>query len=291
MADGTARLPDTPRRWPTWVRGGLVPVVLMFGNYLVALPLILLAGRMEQTSNRIAAEIVTRSAQVSVTVFSLFIIWMLMRHFDRRPLREAGVGITKGSLPAFALGVLASALAVVPIGLVLQNAGQLRGGEPGDYSVVLAVLVAIIPGVLMQGFPEELVFRGYLTQTLPRTWGPWAVSLYSSAIFGVMHLASAGGQQNLAERFIYLLLPFGFAFLACALQRLTGQLWAAVGVHGGLHLATTAAAWAGVGEGPVLWTGQAICYVVLGALVMIWLDRTRPGLPVRTRLGQGHASA
>lgn len=260
MADGTARPPDTPRRWPTWVRGGLVPAVLMFGNYLPALPLQLLARRMEQTSNAPAARILAMSSRVSVAVFSLLLVWLLMRHVDRRPLREAGLAVSRGSLPAFVLGVLASALVVVPTGLVLQSTGLLRGGEPGDYSVALAVLAAVIPGVLMQGFPEELVFRGYLIQTLPRAWGPWTVSLYSSALFGVMHLVSAGGQENLAERFIYLLPPFGFAFLACALQRLTGQLWAAVGIHGGFHLATTVTTWAGIGEGPALWIGQAAGY-------------------------------
>lgn len=273
-----------PRRWRWWVRGGVLPPVLMIAVYLAALATAPLQPAVA-TLPPMGRELFLAGLRLSVPALGIAYVWLLMRYVDRRPLREAGLTLDRRSLPALLLGLGAAALVILPASLVLHGLGLLHDASPRPGPLALALLAAVIPGVVMQGFTEELIWRGYLTQTLPRSWNPWAVALWSSTPFGLLHLLSAGGQTNLAERFLYAAHALGFAFLACALQRLTGQLWAAVGVHGGLHLCATGTGWAGLGSGPARWAAELALYLLLAVAAMLWVDRRHLGRVVAPRTG------
>ena len=66
------------------------------------------------------------------------------------------------------------------------------------------MILAFGLGFLLQAIPEEIIFRGWLIPSLGNT--KLAVAL-SVVTFGVIHIVSQGGQQNLVERFIYLIMP------------------------------------------------------------------------------------
>jgi len=173
------------------------------------------------------------------------------------------------------LGMGVILVLVVATGLVVEAVAPTRpvdaGSITGGWPLWAVIAIALARAFLLQGIPEELIWRGYVMQTL-RT--PPVVTAYISAGgFAVLHLASQGGQQNLLERLLYLAVPFGFGLLAAALVIRTGSLWSAVGVHGGFHVATTILTlWCGVGEGPVLW----VAWGVITTAVAAWLLH-RPG--------------
>lgn len=62
---------------------------------------------------------------------------------------------------------------------------------------------------------------------------------------------------------IYIVAAGAFGFAAAALYFATGSLWAAVGIHGGLHLGNTLAALLGSSEGWPLELFQVVVYQVL----------------------------
>src|SRR5699024_238321 len=106
----------------------------------------------------------------------------------------------------------------------------------GSVSVlVVGIVVILLQAFVLQGIGEEVMFRGYLMQSLRRR--PMLGIFVTAVAFTVPHLMSSGGQQNWVDRVVYLAMPFGFAlsagFLAVALR----SVWAAIGVHGGFHVA------------------------------------------------------
>lgn len=151
---------------------------------------------------------------------------------------------------------------------MLQTAGLLRASEePSTFSVWALVMAAVIQGFVLQGFPEELIFRGWqMTAFQTRAV---AATVASSTIFASIHLISNGGQQNLAERVMYLALPFGFAMTAGALMVVTRSLWAAVGVHGGVHVGFLVSALLGFGGGPALWLTVGAVYTALAVVLFM----------------------
>ncbi len=256
--DATQTTPDSPadgrppRRFH-WAVRLLLTAVLMFANYLgllAVLPVLPLANDPSQSP---LVSLASVAPGVMTSIIAVVLIWLIMRHVDRRPLSELGLPFDSGSIPALLLGIAVSAAVVLASGMLLQSLGLLRPAGD-DNTAAPSWMIAIVvfsQAFLLQGFPEELDRRGYLMQTLPFT-NRWVVALISAATFGVMHIFSSGGQENLFERLIYIVQAFAFAFAAAALYQATGQLWAAVGIHGGLHVAFAIAALNGVGQGPWL---------------------------------------
>ena len=270
---------DPPRRWPVWVRALVVPCVLMFGNYVLYLPLALVLSPWLNAAPGWVQGVVFVILGCVVAATAIVFVVILMRYVDRRPVRDAGLFFSAGSIPAFLLGVLASVVVIVPAGFALESAGLLREVQPMQGSAGAIVLSAVVAGLIVQGFPEELVWRGYLMQTVD--WRPWPIALYSSAVFAALHILSSGGQQGFGERLLYVVQAFAFAFLAAALYRATGQLWAAVGVHAGLHFTHAWTESVGIGSGPNAWLVETAGYLILGVAVMIWCDRTGRNVPRR----------
>lgn len=196
---------------------------------------------------------------------------VLVTRLDRRALRHTGWTWTPSSLRLLGLGLALSLAVVLLAQLVASSSGRAPDalGEPAW----AAAAVLLAQAVLLQGVPEELLFRGYLMQTLHRR--PLLALTTSTLLFGAIHLLSSGGQQGWGERLVYLTMPTAFGFTAGALLLLTRSLWPAVGVHVGFHLATLLAMLLGLaGTGPAAWLATAVGYAVPGAAALvIWLRR------------------
>ncbi|MDN5804902.1 MAG: CPBP family intramembrane metalloprotease, partial [Microlunatus sp.] len=149
-------------------------------------------------------------------------------------LRDAGLRWTRTSGLSLLLGLAVGAVVLLGVGVLLTAAQVLRPGADFGLPWWALVSAGLAQALFLQGFPEELLFRGYQMTALRAR--PAVALVISSAVFAVINLRSRGGQENALERVLYLAMPFGFAIAAGALMILTGSLWADVGVHAGLHV-------------------------------------------------------
>jgi membrane protease YdiL (CAAX protease family) len=218
--------------------------------------------------------------QALVLVLAVAGVALVARLDGGRRLRDLGWRWNRRSLPALGLGVLVSALILVAVGVPLTSAGLLRLDDPGIGNEPLwAVLViGLFRAFVLQGIPEELIFRGYLLTSLRMR--PVRAVLVSGLVFGALHLISSGGQQGWGERIMYLALPTGFGFAAGALMLTTRSLWAAVGIHGGLHLTLLGFALLPrttlslpFGDGPALWLLAGLAWTLVAVALMVRLAR------------------
>ncbi|KQB86017.1 CPBP family intramembrane glutamic endopeptidase [Corynebacterium lowii] len=155
-------------------------------------------------------------------------------------------GFSLRGLLRYPRGFLLGTAVILPlmcaVYLLYGALGYLRGEAtveffseyPTGIVLVISVLYAFVQAYVLQGFPEELIYRGWLaevTQTKPGLTLAW-----TTTAFTVIHLFSEGGQQTWGDRLLYLVLPLGMGLLAGALRIVTGSLWAGVATHGGMHL-------------------------------------------------------
>lgn len=258
---------EAPRRFPTAVRV-LLAAIAMLLMALSPLIFVLVPGFVKVLNESGPAIGILGSVFVSsiCLLTAVLLVWLLMRYVDRRPMRETGWVWNSRALPMLLLGTVVAAVLVVVIGVVLDAAGLMRSVTPPDDLWWVTAAIALGQGFLMQGIPEELIWRGYVLQTL-RTRAE--VSILISAVgFAALHLVSQGGQQNALERVLYLATPFGFAMLAGALVMTTGSLWVACGIHGGFHVGTLISMFLGFGEGPAFWVIEGVVFTVIALVVM-----------------------
>ena len=181
---------------------------------------------------------------LSVTLVSLALVYAVRRFLGGQ--RWPGVRLTWSwsALWQALAGLFAGAAAVASaqaLAVALGSTTWLPWAEQG--AVLLRYLpfaVAIL--MLSQAFPEELLWRGHVYDTLSARLSPGAVVITVSAVFGALHIISQSAADTLAERLLYVVMATALGF-ACAVARLrSGAVWMAVGVHTGLHVGLRLAA-------------------------------------------------
>lgn len=257
---------------PTPIKAAMVPVlffaVISLGQLVVLVPGLQAWARTHPTGGF--------WVQTAITALplplSLLLAWALMRLVERRPLHEIGWRFSQASVPLFALGAVISC-AIILAGNAVMPAGLVRH-EPAvtDMAGWVIIINGLVLALATQGIPEELLFRGYLMQTLRHR--PIAALACSSLVFAAIHLISNGGQQNFAERIWYLALPLGFGFAAGAMLLCFRSLWPAVGIHAGMHFGFLISRFTGLGQGPWIWVSWGLAYVVVGLAALAgWFRR------------------
>lgn len=263
------------RRLP-YIACVVIAMVAMFANYLVAVPVSLIPGTraLQERSEVFAAAWNVLLCTITL-ITALVLTWWLSRLVLRRSLAEIGFRVTRWSGWAFLIGWAAAAITLVSAQLITPLVGfDQRTSVPADAWAKLtvgAVLLSCIPrifqAIALQGIPEELLFRGWLLNCLAER--PRLSLVVSALSFGVLHLLSNGGQQSTADFLIYALNAVAFGFTAGALALRFGSLWAAIGVHAGLHLTNMVlgfTVWNG--EGSAVWLTQTLVWFALGALAL-----------------------
>jgi membrane protease YdiL (CAAX protease family) len=157
---------------------------------------------------------------------ALLLTWMFARYEHRRvdsyglPVREAfgalyweGFGIGVVNAGAVALGMIALGGMTIH-GLSLHGAGILWGA------------LAWLGACTLVGVAEEMLFRGYLLQTLWKSLGFWPAAVLISAWFAADHYFFKEG-ENVWD--VITLVSLGL--WACYSVLRTGTLWLAVGYH------------------------------------------------------------
>lgn len=277
--------PPIAPRWPAPVR-----MTLGLVSFLVVL--VGLASGLQVIGLRVDLPPVVLSVVVAVgfagAVVGLVAGWARLERRGRHGesgLAEVGLRWTRRDAAALGVAVALVMAAILVAGVLCRLAG-LAGPVPGladltAPAVVGGLAFALVPSFVMQAFPEELFFRGWLLNA-PRVSAPVAVVL-SSVLFGSIHVLSQSPATTVVERFVlYPLMATAMGF-ACAAARLaTGSLWAAVGIHGGMHMGNRLT---GLFVDPydfgVLLLVQTVTFVLLGVLLLMArrLRTVRPGQP------------
>ena len=167
-------------------------------------------------------------------------------------------------------------LAALVVDLVVAGMLQVLGFAGGDQSVPhgpawLMIVESFSIAFLLQGIPEEIIWRGWLFSSLGET----RFAAVSSVLgFTALHILSQGGQQNLLEHLTYLALPCGFAVTAMIVRIVSGSTWAAIGVHGGVHLVNYYVAEPlHLRIGSITWVLQGLTWAAVGLLILAFHRR------------------
>lgn len=202
-----------------------------------------------------------------VLLLTILLAAALARAFGRT-LKDAGWVWTKNSPSALLIGMGTVIALTLPVTLAMSAAGL--GRDPmrwhGEASTFAIIAAGLAMAFLLQGIPEELLFRGVLLDVFRDH--PQRAVWISAVAFAIPHLISSGGQQNTLEHVLYLAIPFGFGLLAGALVLLTGSLWSAIGVHGGYHVGNLIAGFAGASLSPAMWVAQGVVLTTAAILLM-----------------------
>ena len=86
-------------------------------------------------------------------------------------------------------------------------------------------------------------------------------------VFALLHLLSNGGQENVAERFIFLPPSSGFAFAAAMARLASGSTWTAIGIHGGYHLSSLLLFFMPIEESLQKWVLVGFLWLLIGVTI------------------------
>lgn len=268
-------------RLPAWARV-VLPTLLMLPAASAGLVLLLIPGFAERmdTADAVGVGLYALMAGLVLAAY-LLASWALVRWVDRRPFAALGLRLDGRALIAVLVGYAIAQAVVLLASWAAESLGIARSVDPREFEAALAgvpvgVVIAIgwLRAFVLQGIGEEVLFRGYLLQSLRRR--PVLGVIVAALAFTAPHLASSGGQQSPLEHVLYLALPFGFAlsagFLAIALR----SVWAAIGIHGGFHVAVFVAAALGfTADGPETWLVVGALFAVAGAAVAVLVPQRR----------------
>ena len=209
--------------------------------------------------------VVTLICVTLTTLVACASVWFLCRYLDKMPFSIVDLRLTsRGVLWFFSMIAVACIIFAITMGIAhLAGVKGIPEDSSGD-TWWANMILSFGLGFLLQAIPEEIIFRGWLIPSLGNT--KLAVAL-SVVTFGVIHIVSQGGQQNLVERFIYLIMPLGFAFAAAIVRLASHSVLAAIGVHGGLHISGTIMFFLPNESSPLQWTLLGVLWVLVGIIV------------------------
>lgn len=239
----TNLVPLDPPAAPRWSAAVRIPIAIVafFALLFAVAGATMAIGEAIGLSQEIS-QVITSVAFAAATVGLVAGLSRLdRRHRSGRgsPLAQLGFRWSGRDAVALCVGIICAIVAMVSVGAVARlighavatdglgqlSAGQLAGG----------FAFGLVPAFIMQGFPEELLFRGYVLNAA-RIRMPLAVAI-SSLTFGSIHVLSQSPATGVVEKFIlYPLSAVALGFACCCARLGTGSLWAAVGVHGGMHM-------------------------------------------------------
>jgi len=146
--------------------------------------------------------------------------WILLSFVDRRPFSTLGFSTDRLWHEA-AMGVAVGATLFLLALALLGLGGWVRAHSP---VFVWHRFVPISLALLCNSVFQEVMFRGYVLQTIQTHLGTSGALLLSSGVFALFHSGTARGGLALLNLFLAGSL-FGYAYLA------TGGLWAPIALH------------------------------------------------------------
>jgi len=161
------------------------------------------------------------------SLFVLLLTWLVVTRLDGRTLSDLRLRVERRAM-VWMLAMMVVAVAnVVIVGAVMNLLGIESTAERiKDLPLPIVgalVLHQVNLAFLLQGFPEELVWRGWLVRSL----GDGRIAGITSVIgFTLIHLISKGGQEGWIER---------SAQIGQTGETISPRLYIGLGVSGAVH--------------------------------------------------------
>lgn len=240
MKPSTTPLP--PRRLNIYAR----TLILLVGYFAVVMVVF-------QGATLILGETVQDQMVQNVMRFVLFIAYFLFIAamtigLDRRPLRVLQFQFNANAIKGFLVTVTITGAITLGVAALSNWVFPDALGEPREI-VPFHLLNGFMAAMFLQGIPEELAFRGYLSQSVQTT--PVKTMIFTSVAFMLLHihfyvapisLLIAGDPLAGAAFFsgtVQILFPLVFGAFAFVMMYLYRSVWAAVAVHFGIHFFRT----------------------------------------------------
>ncbi len=204
---------------------------------------VLIIGMTVQAATaRLPSVISHAAAGLGIAASALGLMLLLRRHADRRPWSGIGLTLDRAAIPRLLFGIVLGAIVTTVAAAATVQLGLADWGPSADTTkklaepgLAIAIIMIAISTLLVQGFPEELVFRGYMFRNLGATLPLWTTVASSSLIFGSMHVFSNSGATTLGERVLYAVVATGLGLMLAACRTVSNTLWLGIGFHGGYN--------------------------------------------------------
>lgn len=151
----------------------------------------------------------------------------IMARIEKRRIAEYGLPLSPGFPGRFGAGLgwgflpVAATMGVIALaGGVTFDGWAFAGGELARWAALWAVTMIVL------GFFEEYLFRGYPLVALTRGMGFWPAAILLSAGFGALHYFTKP-MESVLDGFSVSLIGLFFCFTIFR----TGDLWLAAGMH------------------------------------------------------------
>jgi hypothetical protein len=154
-----------------------------------------------------------------------------VRSLDHRPLSTIGIPLSSPWLRQSLIGLLVGSIPPVIFFLAAYKLGSAQIERvPLDLHHVITQTLPALGALLLISFHEEVLYRGYLLQSISQRTSRMTAALITAALFGLAH----GG--NSAANWQGLLFTATGAVLLAWLVMRNGSLWMASGYHAGWNL-------------------------------------------------------
>jgi membrane protease YdiL (CAAX protease family) len=191
---------------------------------------VLIIGMTVQTATALLPPVISHAAAgLGITASALGMVFLLRRHADRRPWSGIGLALDHATILHLLFGIALAIIVTTVAAAATVQLGLADWGWSADATKKLAeeglattIIMIAISTLLVQGFPEELVFRGYVFHNLGGTLPLWATVTSSSLIFGSMHVFSDGGATTFGEHVLYAVAATGLGLMLAACRTVTG---------------------------------------------------------------------
>ena len=181
---------------------------------------------------------------------AIVFLWPFLRWVGIRSRRDLALEPNSRWLRDLGVGFLLSTVPVVlcEFFLIARGFYSLRANPSWD------AIAAIVPTAIVVPFIEEALFRGLFLGILLRSFRPWPATIFSAAIFSIVHFLKAPDETTTAVRWFSGFVSLGHSFdqfsepmlvlggfttlfvigIVLALARLrTRALWLSIGLHAG----------------------------------------------------------
>jgi len=154
---------------------------------------------------------------------------LMVRLADRRTAASAGLE-RRGLASETGLGLLGGGvLFSLVVGAMAALGAYHVSGVNGHARLLMPLLLFL--GVAVS---EEIIFRGYIFQTLESRWGTGIALAASALLFGLTHLANPISGLTLGQKLVGpLFIVFEAGILMTAGYLLTRRMWLPIGIHWG----------------------------------------------------------
>lgn len=160
---------------------------------------------------------------LGMTGLTVVIVLACCRCIERRPFRTMGL-TRRHLLRDYLCGMLLGTAMFSAVVLLARCGGALRFEGAAAVRHPLMMLLLFL-GWMLQGFSEELTFRGWLMMSAGAHHKPWTAILISALCFAAAHL----GNDGVSIPACINLTLFGIAMSLLVLR--TDSLWAAAALH------------------------------------------------------------